>query len=147
MIDIGVHILETAHYMIGSPRPVYRDGQPGRSWATSPAASSVWPNWDYQTYTVEDLAAGMIRFDNGALLTIEASFVAHIEKDVWNVQSIGEKGGAELGDQPDLHRPRRLHDEHDAGLRAEVGPLRIQDEALRRGLPRRRTNEAPASTG
>ena len=36
----------------------------------------------------------MIRFDTGTMLTIEASFVAHIEKDVWNIQVMGEKGGA-----------------------------------------------------
>jgi len=54
----------------------------------------MWPNWDYKTYTVEDLAAGLIRFDTGALLALEASFVAHIEKDIWNVQIMGEKGGA-----------------------------------------------------
>ena len=54
-----------------------------------------WPNWDHKTYTVEDMAAGMIRFDNGALLTIEASFVAHIEKDTWTFQVMGEKGGAD----------------------------------------------------
>jgi predicted dehydrogenase len=40
------------------------------------------------------MAAGMIRFDTGTLLTIEASFVAHIERDVWNVTIMGEKGGA-----------------------------------------------------
>ena len=36
----------------------------------------------------------MIRFDNGAMLTIESSFVAHIEKDILNVTIMGEKGGA-----------------------------------------------------
>ena len=40
------------------------------------------------------MAVGMIRFDNGAMLTIEASFVAHIEKDIFNFQVFGEKGGA-----------------------------------------------------
>jgi len=36
----------------------------------------------------------MIRFENGAMLTIESSFAAHIERDLWNVQVMGEKGGA-----------------------------------------------------
>ena len=27
---------------------------------------SQWPNWDHKSYTVEDLAVGQIRFDNGA---------------------------------------------------------------------------------
>ena len=95
MIDIGVHILETAHYMLGSPKPV---GVVGNTWTymgNKPSqVASNWPNWDYKTYTVEDLAVGMIRFDNGSMLTIESSFIAHIEKDIWNVTVMGEKGGA-----------------------------------------------------
>ncbi|MGH7214806.1 MAG: Gfo/Idh/MocA family protein [Tepidisphaeraceae bacterium] len=95
MIDIGVHILEVTHYMMGSPRPV---SATGNTWTfmgnKSSDVQSMWPNWDHKTYSVEDMAVGMIRFDNGAMLTIEASFVAHIEKDVWNTFIMGEKGGA-----------------------------------------------------
>jgi predicted dehydrogenase len=95
MIDIGVHILETAHYIMGSPRPV---SVTGNTWTyfgnKASTVASAWPNWDYQTYTVEDLAVGMIRFENGTMLTIESSFVAHIEKDIFNIQIMGESGGA-----------------------------------------------------
>ena len=54
---------------------------------------NAWPNWDYKTYTVEDLAIGQIRFANGAILQIESSFAAHIEKDIFNFTAMGEKGG------------------------------------------------------
>jgi predicted dehydrogenase len=64
---------------------------------------SQWPGWDHKTYTVEDLAIGHIRFDNGAILHIEASFVNHIEKDVWNFQMMGKKGGATF-DPPAIFR-------------------------------------------
>lgn len=37
---------------------------------------------------------GQIRFENGAVLHIESSFVAHIEKNIWTFQLMGEKGGA-----------------------------------------------------
>jgi predicted dehydrogenase len=95
MIDIGVHILEMAHYILGSPRPVTVSGNTWTYIGDKPSnVVSQWPGWDYKTYTVEDLAAGLIRFENGSLLTIEASFVAHIEKDIWNIQIMGEKGGA-----------------------------------------------------
>jgi predicted dehydrogenase len=95
MIDIGVHIIESAHSIIGSPRPVSATGNTFTYIGNKPSeVSSMWPNWDHKTYTVEDFAAGMIRFDTGALLTIEASFATHIEKDVWNIQVFGEKGGA-----------------------------------------------------
>lgn len=95
MIDIGVHVLEMAHYAIGAPKPVSATGNCWTYHGNKPSdVHSVWPNWDWKTYNVEDLAVGMIRFDNGAMLSIEASFVAHIEKDVFNFEVMGETGGA-----------------------------------------------------
>jgi predicted dehydrogenase len=96
MIDIGVHILEMAHYFMGSPKPVAASGNTWTYMGNKPSkVVSPWPNWDYKTYTVEDLAIGQIRFENGALLQVEASFVAHIEKDVWNFSVMGTKGGGQ----------------------------------------------------
>jgi len=95
LIDIGVHVLEATHYAMGTPRPVAASG--GAFTYLGDRKSEVlsqWPNWDHKTYTVEDLAVGQIRFENGAVLHLEASFAAHIEKDVWTFQLMGEKGGA-----------------------------------------------------
>jgi predicted dehydrogenase len=94
MIDIGVHGIEMAHYVMGSPRPVAAVGNTWTYHGNKPSnVVSQWPNWDHETYTVEDMAIGHIRFENGAILHIEASFVAHIEKDVWNFEVMGTKGG------------------------------------------------------
>jgi hypothetical protein len=43
---------------------------------------------------VAALAVGLIRFANGATLSIEASYAAHIEQEVWNFSLMGEQGGA-----------------------------------------------------
>jgi predicted dehydrogenase len=95
MMDIGVHVIEMAHYAMGSPKPVAASGNTWTYLGNKPSdVVSMWPNWDYKTYTVEDLAIGQIRFDNGAIMQIEASFAAHIEKDVWNFTLVGDKGGA-----------------------------------------------------
>ncbi|HEY3319030.1 MAG TPA: Gfo/Idh/MocA family oxidoreductase [Planctomycetota bacterium] len=95
MIDIGVHVLEMAHYAIGSPEPA---AATGNIWTyignKSSDVVSMWPGWDYKTYNVEDLAIGHVRMKNGAVIHVEASFATHIEKDVWNFQIFGEKGGA-----------------------------------------------------
>jgi len=96
LIDIGVHVLEMAHYTMGSPTPIsacadmftYLGNKP------SDTIESNWKGWDYKTYNVEDLAVGRIRFDNGAVIHVESSFAAHIEKNEWNFQLMGEKGGA-----------------------------------------------------
>ena len=95
LIDIGVHILEAAHYIIGSPRPVTTTGNVYCYIGDKPCqVQAPWGAWDHKTYTVEDLAVGTIRFDGGTLLTVESSFAAHIEKDVWNITIMGEKAGA-----------------------------------------------------
>jgi predicted dehydrogenase len=109
MIDIGVHILEMAHYMMGKPKPVSANGSCYTYLGNrKPAAVAPWGDWDHKTYTVEDLAIGMLRFENGATLVIESSFAAHIEKDVWNVTVMGEKGGAQF-DPPTLFRDEAGH--------------------------------------
>ena len=95
MIDIGVHALEMTHYVMGSPKPIAASGSTYTYLGDKKSdVVSQWPDWDYKTYTVEDLAVGLIRFDNGATLHLEASFAAHIEKNAWNFTIMGEKGGA-----------------------------------------------------
>ena len=94
MIDIGVHILECAYAFMGSPKPIAASGNTWTYLGDKPTKTrSAWPGWDYKTYTVEDLAIGQIRFENGAILQIESSFAAHIEKDVMNFTAMGEKAG------------------------------------------------------
>ncbi len=106
MIDIGVHVIEMAHYLMGSPKPIAATGNIWTYIGNKPSnIVSSWPNWDWKTYTVEDLAIGHIRFANGAVMQIEASFAAHIEKDVWDFTVIGDKGGANW-DPPGLFTDR-----------------------------------------
>ena len=97
MIDIGVHILECAHYIMGKPRLTHASGATHTYIGNQkPEVAAPWGAWDHTTYTVEDLATGYLRFEGGATLTIESSFAAHIEKDAWNITIMGTKGGATL---------------------------------------------------
>jgi len=95
MIDIGVHLLEMAHYVIGAPKPISASGA-CYTYMGNKKSDTVcqWPNWDYKTYTVEDLAIGFLKFDTGCSIVVESSFVAHIEKSVYGIQIMGTKGGA-----------------------------------------------------
>ena len=95
MIDIGVHILEMAHFIIGAPKPVSASAACYTYLGDKkPEALCDWGAWDYKAYTVEDLAVGFVKFSNGGSLVIESSFAAHIEKDVFTIQIMGSKGGA-----------------------------------------------------
>ncbi|MEQ9459383.1 MAG: Gfo/Idh/MocA family oxidoreductase [Phycisphaeraceae bacterium] len=94
MIDIGVHMLEQCHYVMGSPKPVAATGMCRTYIGDQPSDKihAPWGSWDYKTYTVEDLAVGSIRFENGATIHIEATFAAHTE-DKMGFEVMGTKGG------------------------------------------------------
>lgn len=100
MIDIGVHMIEAAYEFMGCPKPV---AAMANTWTylgdkeEKTHVRSMWPGWDWKTYTVEDLAIGQIRFANGAIMQIEAAFAAHIkENEVHEFSAMGTKGGCEF---------------------------------------------------
>ncbi|CAM3497900.1 Gfo/Idh/MocA family protein [Marinicrinis lubricantis] len=106
LIDIGVHMLDLALYLMGNPKPVsvvgsaYAEMGPHRkgigNWGT--------PNWDGY-FDVEDLAAAFIKFDNGATLFLEVSWAGHTEiQSSPTIQLMGTDGGATIkGNQGQLH--------------------------------------------
>ena len=115
MIDIGVHIVEASHYFMGSPKPVAASGNIWTYLGNKPSeVTCPWPNWDFKTYTVEDLAIGQIRFENGAIMQIESSFAAHIEKNIFSFTVIGDKAGGSW-DPPRIFTDR-------AGTMVDVAP-------------------------
>lgn len=95
LIDWGIHALDVAHFLMGGPEPVNALGNMWTYLGNQPdAAHCAWRAWDHENYTVEDLAVGSVRFNTGQLLNIESSFAAHIEKDEFEIQVFGTKGGA-----------------------------------------------------
>lgn len=102
MIDIGVHALEMCHYAMGSPKPVAAVGMIDTYIGNDAECAKIntnWSGWDHKTYTVEDLAIGHIRMENGAVIHIESSFAAHIKpKYEMDYQLMGTKGGFVYGD-------------------------------------------------
>ena len=117
MIDIGVHIIEVAHYLMGSPKPVSVLGNTytyiGDKKEKAEGVACGTPNWDWEHYTVEDLATGIVKFDNGATLTIEASFAGHM-KEEHSAVFMGEKAGASLW-PPEIYKD-------EAGTMTDVTP-------------------------
>lgn len=78
-IDIGVHILDLALWMMGHPRPVAVSGVARAALAHHPGAFSAgWGMKDIPNdMDVEDFAAAFIRFDTGATLMLEVSWLLH----------------------------------------------------------------------
>jgi predicted dehydrogenase len=88
LIDLGVHMLDFALYMMGYPKSV---SVIGRTYAKfGPAMGER----EGKVFDVDDLAAALITFENGATLFLEASWATNIEQETISTELCGTQGGA-----------------------------------------------------
>lgn len=88
LIDLGVHRLDLALWLMGYPKPVWVMGS-----AYNPIATRLAQEQGVD-YDVEDLAVAMVKFANGATLELEASWAAHVqEREMMETRLFGTKGG------------------------------------------------------
>jgi len=147
LIDLGVHRLDLALWLMGYPKPTWVMGSTYDPIARRIADAAGKP------FDVEDLAAAMIRFDNGATLMLEASWAANIrEAELMETRLLGTKAGLlqhnlnegynfdahmfleKDGAQFDLHlhpptapAPSAMHDFADAILRGHPHPAGAEE--------------------
>jgi predicted dehydrogenase len=96
LIDIGVHIMDSCLWLMGHPKPIAVSGKTYTKFGNRKDVLGLMGQWNVDTFTVEDFAVGLVRFDNGATMEIESSFAANIEHDVMDIKILGDKGGASL---------------------------------------------------
>jgi len=96
LIDTGVHILDLTMWLMGHPKPVSASGQTWQRLGKNPDLYNAMGDYDRSKFTVEDFAAGFIRFENGAVVSLEASFMANLEGNPFQTQLFGDKSGAVL---------------------------------------------------
>lgn len=101
LIDLGVHMIDLAIWLMGNPRPVAVSGCTYTKFANDEAdADSVHASYGETvadgTFDVEDLAMGFIRFDNGACLQIEFSWASNVEDEKKFVELRGTKAGCSI---------------------------------------------------
>ena len=95
-IDIGVHILDLTLWLMGNPKPVAVSGVAKSPLAHHAGQFAAWRRtpltgeWD-----VEDFAAAFVRFENGATLVLEVSWLLHhdIEGEDMQMWLYGTEGG------------------------------------------------------
>lgn len=96
LIDIGVHVLDLALYLMGYPQPTQVLGATYQKIGSRSGVGAMGP-WDWKNFQVEDLAMGMIQFENGASLLLETSFAAEIEPmEEMSLRLSGTEGGLSL---------------------------------------------------
>ncbi len=88
LIDLGVHRLDLALWLMGYPQPVWVMGSAYNHIATELARQQG------KTFDVEDMAVALVKFANGATLEIEASWAGNIaEKELMQTRLLGTKAG------------------------------------------------------
>jgi len=88
LIDLGVHRLDLALWLMNYPEPAVVMGS-AYDYLAREAADR-----EGKEFTVEDLAAGMIKFKYGSSLSVEASWAGHIkEAEDMRTQMWGTKAG------------------------------------------------------
>ena len=112
LLDIGIHVLDLAWYLMGCPKAVSVSGNTyevlgNRANITTMPRYKV-SDYDPDKNTVEDMANAVVRFENGASLLLECSYSLHATKDSTAVSVHGTKGGADL--EPTLQIATEMHD-------------------------------------
>lgn len=105
LIDIGIHMLDTALYLMNYPEPEEILAVTHQRIGIHKGVGLM-GEWDPETFTVEDAAMGMIRFENGKSLLLETSFALNMkEKSDMSIQLFGDKGGASVF-PPELYQEK-----------------------------------------
>lgn len=108
LIDLGVHMIDLAMWLMGNPKPVAVSGCVYNKFADNDATDSRVHSRKGDakqdgTFDVEDLAMGFIRFENGACLQIEFSWASNIEKETRFVELRGTNAGVKWSDDGSAH--------------------------------------------
>ena len=97
LIDIGVHILDATLYLMGHPKPIAASGKTYTKFGTRKDVVGLMGQWNTETFTVEDFAVGLIRFDNDATVLLESSFCANIgPTGIFTAALMGTRAGCDL---------------------------------------------------
>ncbi len=108
LIDLGVHVIDLVRYIIGNPKPVSVYGVTfeklgNRSNLKDSKGYNASSAKGDEICDVEDLASAMIRFDNGSVLSVEASFSLNLKKDQGRIELFGTKGGAKIDPELEMY--------------------------------------------
>lgn len=121
LIDLGVHLLDRTHYLMGQPKPVAATGVTHARFGVDPTNYNYLSMWGVPVpggpFDVDDLVAALIRFENGASLVLQVSWAANtIQGEL--MQVMGTKGGLYMGHDGVL----KVITE-DSGFNADLTPM------------------------
>ncbi|MBM4038226.1 MAG: Gfo/Idh/MocA family oxidoreductase [Planctomycetes bacterium] len=112
IIDLGVHRIDMAMWLMGSPKPVSVTASTYNVIGARTAKELG------KAFDVEDIGGAFIRFDNGATLIAEASWAGFTQKrEEMLTQLLGTKGGILHSNVNETYEfEARIFTEHDGAL-------------------------------
>ncbi|MBI2300714.1 MAG: Gfo/Idh/MocA family oxidoreductase [Armatimonadetes bacterium] len=96
--DMGVHVLDSAWWLMGLPKPASVVGVAGMKFGQR--GQGYWdftqpPKETWSKFAVDDYGGGFIRFENGAGLQVESFWASHMPGEV-QIELFGTEAGATL---------------------------------------------------
>lgn len=109
LIDLGVHMIDLARYLMGNPKPVSVYGATfdkigaRKNLKDGVKISLIDGSAENDVFDVEDLATALVRFDNGAIMQVDASYNLNIKQDLNLIELYGVNGGISLSPSFEYH--------------------------------------------
>ncbi len=96
LIDLGVHAVDLMWWLMGRPTPVSAYGVTSDHLGRRGEGMGDWGiGYSPAEFSVEDMVAGIVRFDDGRAVGLHISWAAHTGDLYW-LRIFGTKGGAQL---------------------------------------------------
>lgn len=128
LMDIGVHALDLAWWMMGKPTPLRASGHLVRAIGADGIdfvgrwTAKMPHNQDNAIFTTEDFATAFLRFEGGATMSLTVSWAVNgPEDDALKVNLYGDQGGLTL-DPPTLYSAEH-HVLTNTAIPVSLGPL------------------------
>ena len=108
--DMGVHVLDSAWWLLGMPRPLSVTGVAGAKFGPrglgyfgrkTMGETDAAPKSYYSQFAADDYAGGFIRFEDGSALQVESFWASNQPGDL-QIELFGDEAGAQL-------RPPRIY--------------------------------------
>ncbi|MBS1719519.1 MAG: Gfo/Idh/MocA family oxidoreductase [Armatimonadetes bacterium] len=153
LIDIGVHILDLTLFLMGYPKPVMALGSTYDHLGKNPDIYNGFGDYDRSKFTVEDFAVALVKFENGATVVLESSFMANIADQPLTSQLMGTKSGAIIrssGDEPIVlysEREKQLFDERPANIPRVDNPYLAEVDAFLKAIETGGPSPVPGENG
>lgn len=123
ILDIGVHALDRALFLMGYPNPTTVSGSLFANFGTRGLGLGGWGQDIYKPgsgarFDVDDMAWAFVRFDNGVTLQFQVAWASHLPEQFYT-EIYGTQGAASVGNRDSVELYTLLNGQ-EAGIQLEV---------------------------